>query len=40
MFLFQKKKTEMVSPADALPGRAAPIPTAARHFVYDRPLTG
>ena len=40
MFLFQKKKTEMVAPGDALPGRAAPIPTAARHFVYDRPLTG
>ena len=40
MFLFQKKKTEIVSPAAALPGRAAPIPTAAHHFVYNRPLTG
>jgi len=38
MFLFQKKKTEMVSPEDALPGRAAPIPTAAEHFVFGRPL--
>jgi peptide-methionine (S)-S-oxide reductase len=40
MFLFQKKKTEMVSAADALPGRADPIPTAARHFVTGRPLSG
>jgi peptide-methionine (S)-S-oxide reductase len=40
MFLFQKKKTEMVAPGDALPGRAAAIPTAATHFVYARPLTG
>jgi peptide-methionine (S)-S-oxide reductase len=40
MFLFQKKKTEMVSAAEALPGRAGAIPTARRHFVYDRPLSG
>ncbi len=39
MFLFQKKKTEMVSSDDALPGRSAAIPTASTHFVYDRPLT-
>jgi peptide-methionine (S)-S-oxide reductase len=39
MFLFQTKKTQMVSAADALPGRAAPIPTAPTHFVYHRPLT-
>ena len=38
MFLF-KKKAEMVSEADALPGRADPIPTAATHFVSARPLT-
>jgi len=40
MFLFQKKKTEMVSAAEALPGRPGAIPTAARHFVFDRPLSG
>ena len=32
MFLL-KKKTEMVSPAEALPGRPDPIPTAETHFV-------
>ncbi|PTX56930.1 peptide-methionine (S)-S-oxide reductase [Litoreibacter ponti] len=39
MFLFQKKKMQMISPADALPGRADPIPTAETHFVNGRPLT-
>jgi methionine-S-sulfoxide reductase len=39
MFFFQKKKTEMVAPGDALPGRSAPIPTAETHFVSGRPLT-
>jgi len=39
MFLFQKKKSEMISPDEALPGRATPIPTATSHFVLDRPLT-
>ena len=39
MFLFQKKKTEMVRAADALPGRPAPIATAETHFVSGRPLT-
>jgi peptide-methionine (S)-S-oxide reductase len=39
MFLFQKKKTEMVSAADALPGRAHPIPTADTHHVFGTPLT-
>ena len=39
MFLFQKKKTEMVSATDALPGRPAPIATAETHFVSGRPLT-
>lgn len=39
MFLFQKKKLEMVSPADALPGRAGPIPTAETHFLNGRPLS-
>jgi peptide-methionine (S)-S-oxide reductase len=40
MFLFQKKKTQMVAASEALPGRDRPIPTAERHFVYDRPLSG
>jgi peptide-methionine (S)-S-oxide reductase len=38
MFLFQKKKMEMVDPAAALGGRPDPIPTAETHFVTDRPL--
>ena len=39
MFMF-RKKLEMPSAADALPGRATPIPTAKAHFVNDRPLKG
>ncbi|SNT34320.1 peptide-methionine (S)-S-oxide reductase MsrA [Tropicimonas sediminicola] len=39
MFLFKRDKMEMVRPEDALPGRAEPIPTAPKHFVFDRPLT-
>jgi peptide-methionine (S)-S-oxide reductase len=39
MFMF-RKKAEMPSAADALPGRATPIPTAAKHFVNGRPLKG
>jgi peptide-methionine (S)-S-oxide reductase len=39
MFMF-RKKTEMPSAADALPGRSAPIPTAAEHVVLHRPLKG
>lgn len=31
-------KTQMVAPAEALPGRADPIPTAAEHAVFHRPL--
>lgn len=38
MFLFGSRKTEMVRPEAALPGRAQPIATAARHAVFDRPL--
>lgn len=38
MFLF-KKKAEMVSATEALPGRDQPIPTAETHFVSGRPLT-
>jgi peptide-methionine (S)-S-oxide reductase len=39
MFLF-KKKLEMPSAAETLPGRANPIPTAREHFVLRRPLKG
>ena len=39
MFLFQKKKTEMVAPDAALPGRATPVPTAKTHFVSGEPMT-
>ena len=38
MFLFNKK-SEMVTPEDALPGRGRAIPTAAEHFVFQKPLT-
>ena len=31
--MFELRKTAVISPARALPGRAAPIPTAERHFV-------
>ncbi|HEX9906688.1 MAG TPA: peptide-methionine (S)-S-oxide reductase MsrA [Propylenella sp.] len=42
MFLFDQlaKKLGMPKPGEALPGRAAPIPTAERHFVNGRPLKG
>ena len=39
MFQVFRKSVEMVSEADALPGRETPIPTAERHFVFDRPLS-
>ena len=39
MFLF-RKKAEMPSPADALPGRPDPLPTAETHFVNGNPLKG
>ena len=39
MFL-TTKKTRMVTPAEALPGRDEPIPTATTHFVSGRPLQG
>jgi peptide-methionine (S)-S-oxide reductase len=35
-----KKKTVMPSRDEALPGRAAPIPTASEHFVKHVPLQG
>ncbi len=39
MFLF-KKKAEMPTKENALPGRAKAIPTAAAHFVNGNPLKG
>src|SRR5262245_19032700 len=39
MFTF-KKKLEVPSAAEALPGRSTPIPTAREHFVLHRPLKG
>ncbi|WP_420397110.1 peptide-methionine (S)-S-oxide reductase MsrA [Nioella sp.] len=39
MFGFKAKKMEMISAAEALPGRAMAIPTARTHFVSGRPLT-
>src|SRR5262245_35364727 len=39
MFMF-KKKLEMPSAAEALPGRSTPIPTAREHFVLRRALKG
>ena len=39
MFMF-KKKLEMPSAADAMPGRSTPIPTAREHFVLHRSLKG
>lgn len=42
MFTFARKKTTMVTPADALPGRPDPIPTAPAHHLtgrrYDAPV--
>jgi peptide-methionine (S)-S-oxide reductase len=39
MFSF-RKKVDMPTAADALPGRSTPIATAAQHFVLRRPLQG
>jgi peptide-methionine (S)-S-oxide reductase len=36
--LFMRKTTALPSATEALPGRADPIPTAARHFVNGHPL--
>ena len=40
MFNFFSKKTHLVEPAQALPGRAQPIPTAVSHYVNGNPLKG
>ncbi|AWN34462.1 peptide-methionine (S)-S-oxide reductase MsrA [Methylobacterium radiodurans] len=39
MFLF-RKRPEMPTAAEALPGRETPLPTAERHFVNGNPLKG
>ena len=39
MFMF-RKKLEMPTAAEALPGRPDAIPTAATHYVLKRPLKG
>ena len=39
MFLF-RKRSDLPSASEALPGRASPIPTAERHFVNGRALRG
>ncbi len=39
MFGF-RKKLSLPTAAEALPGRATPLPTAERHFVNGRPLKG
>ena len=38
MFFMDRKKTDMVSAANALPGRVAPLPTAETHFISGLPL--
>ena len=38
MFFMSREKSQMVSRAQALPGRGTPIATATTHFVTGRPL--
>ncbi len=38
MFLFQRHKTELIDPADALPGRDASMPVPDRHDVLGTPI--
>jgi peptide-methionine (S)-S-oxide reductase len=40
MLQFFRKRPEMPSAADALPGRSTPIPTTETHFVNGHPLKG
>jgi len=40
MGLFTSRKSKMPEPSEALPGRATPIPTAARHHVNKAALQG
>lgn len=37
---FGRQKSRMISPAEALPGRAEAIPTAEKHYVNGKPLKG
>ena len=37
---FARQKARMISPAEALPGRADAIPTSETHYVNKRPLKG
>jgi len=37
---FTRRKSQMISPSEALPGRPEPIPTAERHAVNGNPLKG
>ena len=38
MFFSNARKSQIVAPQDALPGRALPLPTAETHFVSGLPL--
>src|SRR3954447_14473068 len=38
MFLFQRNKTDLVAPEDALPGRDAAMPVPERHDVIGTPI--
>ena len=40
MFSNRPRKDVMIAPEQALPGRPDPIPTAAMHHVFGRPLSG
>ena len=40
MLQFFRKRPEMPSATDALPGRSTPIPTTETHFVNGNPLKG
>jgi peptide-methionine (S)-S-oxide reductase len=40
MFGFGRKKLELPTAEQALPGRDTPMRVAGRHYVHDRPLTG
>lgn len=37
---FTRQKSRMISPDEALPGRAEALPTAEKHYVNDNPLEG
>jgi len=40
MFGFTRKKLELPTPEEALPGRVHPIPTTSKHFVNGNPIKG